>query len=280
MLEVSALVNTGNTVSLADRVAAIADDFDPFAIDEPGGGRVRVYFRSTSDRNAALSAVTAECGPAVGVSALYVPADDWATRSQSDLRAVRIGKVIVAPPWDLSAAAASDNEVVVQLRPALGFGSGHHPTTRLTLLGLQRVALCGQDMLDLGTGSGVIAVAAVKLGARRATGIDRDADALRSAQQCVTANHVGDRVELLKGDLATMSNTAPVVAANLTGATLTRLAPAILARVAPGGHLILSGILASEADTVVNAYATGAELVWQACEEEWVGIMVKVGIQP
>ena len=179
MLEVSTLVNTGNTVSLADQVAAIADDFGPFAIDEPGGGRVRVYFRSTSDRNAALSAVTAECGPAVGVSALYVPADDWATRSQSDLRAVRIGKVIVAPPWDLSAAAASDNEVVVQLRPALGFGSGHHPTTRLTLLGLQRVALCGQDMLDLGTGSGVIAVAAVKLGARRATGIDRDADALR-----------------------------------------------------------------------------------------------------
>ena len=77
-----------------------------------------------------------------------------------------------------------------------------------------------------------------------------------------------------------MSNTAPVVAANLTGATLTRLAPAILARVAPGGNLILSGILASEADTVVNAYATGTELAWQACEEEWVGIMVRVGMQP
>ena len=135
-------------------------------------------------------------------------------------------------------------------------------------------------MLDLGTGSGLLAVAAVKLGARRAIGIDRDADALSSAQQCVTANHVSSRVELLKGDLATMSNTAPVVAANLTGATLTRLAPTIRTRVTPGGHLILSGILASEADTVVKAYATGAELVWQAFEEEWVGIMVRFGMQP
>ena len=280
MLEASDLVSTENTISLADRVAAIADDFDPFAIDEPGCGRVRVYFGSISDRDAAMSAVIAECGPAVCVSALYVPADDWATRSQSDLRAVRIGRVIVAPPWALPPSAVSDDTVVVRLRPALGFGSGHHPTTRLTLLGLQQVALGGQDVLDLGTGSGLLAVAAVKLGARRAIGIDRDADALRSAQQCVTENHVSGRVELLKGDLATMANTAPVVAANLTGATLARLAPTIRARVTPGGHLILSGILASEADTVVEAYATGAELVWQAFEEEWVGIMVKVGLQP
>lgn len=279
MLEVSCLVNTGNTVSLADRVAAIADDFDPFAVEEPGGGQVRVYFGSTTDRDAALSAVTAECGPEVCVSALYVQADDWAMRSQSNLRAVRIGRVTVAPPWDLPKPAASDNEVVVRLRPALGFGSGHHPTTRLALLGLQQVALRGQDMLDLGTGSGLLAVAAVKLGARLAIGIDRDADALRSAQQCVTENHVSGRVELLKGDLVTLSSTAPVVTANLTGATLTRLAPTIRSRVTPGGHLILSGILASEVDTVVRSYATGAELVWQAFEEEWVGLMVRVGTQ-
>ena len=279
VLEVSDLVNAENTISLADRVAAIADDFDPFAIDEPGSGRVRVYFGSISDRDAAMSAVTAEYGAAVCVSARYVPADDWATRSQSDLRAVRIGRVIVAPPWDLPTSAVSDDTVVVRLRPALGFGSGHHPTTRLTLLGLQQVALAGQDVLDLGTGSGLVAVAAVKLGARRAIGIDRDADALRSAQQCVTENHVSGQVKLLKGDLPTMPNKAPIVAANLTGATLARLAQAILARVTPGGHLILSGILASEADTVLEAYATGTELVWQAFEEEWVGIMVRIEIQ-
>ena len=128
-------------------------------------------------------------------------------------------------------------------------------------------------------GSGLLAVAAVKLGARLAIGIDRDADALRSAQQCVTENHVSGRVELLKGDLVTLSSTAPVVTANLTGATLTRLAPTIRSRVTPGGHLILSGILASEVDTVVRSYATGAELVWQAFEEEWVGLMVRVGTQ-
>ena len=276
----SALVNAENTISLLDRVAAIADDFDPYAIDEPGGGRVRVYFGSASDRDAALSAVDTECGPEVRVSALCIPEDDWAMRSQSDLRAVRIGRVIVAPPWDLPGPAASDDRVVVRLQPALGFGSGHHPTTRLTLLGLQQVALRGQDMLDLGTGSGVLAVAAVKLGARRAVGIDRDADALRSARQCVTANHVTGRVELLEGELATMSNTASVVAANLTGATLTRLAQVIRARVSPGGHLVLSGILANQADTLVKAYTTDAELVWRASEEEWVGITVRVGMQP
>ena len=70
------------------------------------------------------------------------------------------------------------------------------------------------------------------------------------------------------------------MAANLTGATLTRLAQVIRARVSPGGHLVLSGILANEADTIVKAYTTDAELVWQASEEEWVGITVRVGMQP
>ena len=234
---------------------------------------MRVYFSSEADRDAARAAVTAVCGPRVQTSATSVPDENWAARSQADLRAIQIGRVVVAPPWDLPTGGT---EVVVEIRPALGFGSGHHPTTRLALLGLQQLDLRGRDVLDLGTGSGVLAIAAVKLGARRATGIDRDPDALASARESVAANHVAARVALRDADVAQLEPDAvAVIVANLTGAVLISLAPVITTLVEPGGYMVLGGILAEEETAIARVFQASAHRVWRSIEDEWVGMVWK-----
>ncbi|MDP6581881.1 MAG: 50S ribosomal protein L11 methyltransferase [Vicinamibacterales bacterium] len=263
-----------NRLPLCDLVAAVVDDFAPFAIEERGPGRVRVHFTTDSDRDAAQAAFAAQCDQRVRATPIAVSDDDWAARSQADLRAIRVGRVVVAPPWDMPSPADDSPDVVVQILPALGFGSGHHPTTRLALRGLQQLDLRERDVLDLGTGSGVLAIAAVKLGARTATGIDRDPNALDSAQDSVDANQVASRVELRDGDISRLQQDAvAVVVANLTGALLTRVAQAVATLVAPGGHIVLGGILAEEEAAVSLAYSTYAEPVWRGVEDEWVGMV-------
>ena len=258
-------------LSWLDAIAAAVDDHRPRALDEPAPNRVRAFFESASDRDRALTAVVSAHGDRVDARAVHVPDGNWAERSQADLRAVRAGRVVVAPPW--RPTPAGDADAVVSIRPALGFGSGHHPSTRLALRGLQQVDLAGRHVLDLGTGSGVLAIAAVKLGARRATGVDRDPDAVASAREGVAANGVADRVEIRRQAVADVEPAgASVVVANLTGAALIRLAPIVARLVEPGGPLILSGVLGHEEDAVADAYGGRARMAWRAVEDEWVGM--------
>ena len=265
-------------LSWLDAVAAAVDDHRPCALDEPSPDRVRVFFESASDRDRALTAVASAHGDRVRARAVSVSDENWAARSQADLQAVRAGRVVVAPPWT-SPPGLDPDDVVVTIRPALGFGSGHHPSTRLALLGLQQVNLTRRRVLDLGTGSGVLAIAAVKLGAQRAIGIDRDPDALDSAREAVDANGVGAAVELRRQsvDEAEPGN-ASVAVANLTGAVLIRLASIVAALVEPGGALILSGILASEEAAVARAYREHARMEWRKAEDEWVGLTFRVPV--
>ena len=266
-LEVRAPSDHPGGLSWLDAVAAAVDDHRPCALDEPSPDRVRVFFESASDRDRALTAVASAHGDRVRARAVSVSDENWAARSQADLQAVRAGRVVVAPPWT-SPPGLDPDDVVVTIRPALGFGSGHHPSTRLALLGLQQVNLTRRRVLDLGTGSGVLAIAAVKLGAQRAIGIDRDPDALDSAREAVDANGVGTAVELRRQSVNEAEpGNASVAVANLTGAVLIRLASIVAALVEPGGALILSGILASEEAAVAHAYREHARMEWRAAEE-------------
>jgi len=259
-----------------DAIAAAVDDHRPCALDEPGSNHVRAFFESASDRDRALTTVVSAYGEWVQARAIQVSDESWAARSQADLAAVRVGRVVVAPPWS-TPPNPDPADVVVTIRPALGFGSGHHPTTRLALRGLQELDLRGRHVLDLGTGSGVLAIAAVKLGARRATGVDRDPDALDSAREGVGANGVAAEVELRRRDVADLEpGSASVVIANLTGTALVRLAPIVAALVEPGGSAILSGILAEEEATVAAAYREHGPMAWREQEDEWVAMTFRV----
>lgn len=259
-----------------DAIAAAVDDHEPRALDEPGPDHVRVFFDTASDRDRALTAVVSACGERVQARAIRVSDESWAARSQADLPAVRVGRIVVAPPWS-PPSNPDPADVIVTIRPALGFGSGHHPTTRLALRGLQGLDLRGRRVLDLGTGSGILAIAAVKLGARRATGVDRDPDALDSAREGVDANGVAGEVELHRRDIADLEPaSAPVVLANLTGAALIRLAPVVAALVEPGGSAILSGILAEEETAVAAAFREHGRMAWREAEGEWVAMRLRV----
>jgi ribosomal protein L11 methyltransferase len=157
----------------------------------------------------------------------------------------------------------------------MGFGTGHHATTRLCLAALQAIDLRGQVMLDIGTGSGVLAMAAERLGAARATGIDSDPDAIQSARENLELNPEIRSVSFALADLAvTAPPAADVVTANLTGALLVRSARTVLGAVRPGGTLILSGLLSHERDEVCAAFAP-AVVVWEREEDGWIGLAMK-----
>jgi len=250
-----------------DLLYAALDDFSPTAIEERSDG-IRAFFLTTSDRDAAHCALA----PQFRTSPVEVPDDDWARRSQENLTPITVGRITIVPRPD--AALLDPDAITIVVVPSMGFGTGHHATTRLCLAALQDVALAGRVVLDVGTGSGVLAMAARRLGAARAVGIDSDPDAIESARDNLALNPAVDEVEFVLADLsASPLPPADVVTANLTGALLIRSAPLLLEAVRDGGVLILSGILAHERDAVREAFAD-ATIVGESHEDEWVGIVL------
>jgi ribosomal protein L11 methyltransferase len=261
----------------------IVDDFAPSAIEERDES-VRVFFPTAAARDAARAAL----GSGFAVTAIDVADEDWARRSQENLQPITVGRITVAPPWAAgiahepsaishppSAISHQPSAIRIVITPSMGFGTGHHATTRLCLAALQELDLTDLMVLDVGTGSGVLAIAADRLGAARAIGVDIDPDALQSARENLTANPDARHVSFDLVDLtATALPAADVVTANLTGAQLVRSAASLLAAVRPAGTLILSGILAHERDEVCRAMAPAA-VWWEREEDGWIGIAVK-----
>jgi ribosomal protein L11 methyltransferase len=157
----------------------------------------------------------------------------------------------------------------------MGFGTGHHATTRLCLAALQTLDLAGASVLDVGTGSGVLALAARRLGAAAALGVDADPDAIQSARENLPLNPEVDQVTFELRELGRDHlPTADLVVANLTGALLCRSARALIDLVNPQGHLIVSGAMKEERDDVGAALAA-MELTWEGHDDEWIGLCLK-----
>jgi len=280
-----------------------------------------VFFSTASARDTAQSSLT----PEFQVAAIDVPDEDWARRSQADLQPVTVGRLTISPRVTASPppplhqgprsfrlrAGASAGQVgeagsaaspqplapspdVIFITPSMGFGTGHHATTRLCLAALQTLDLSQLSVLDVGTGSGVLAIAADRLGAARALGIDHDPDAVQAARENLALNPATRNVSFAVADLRTTPlPRAGVVTANLTGALLIETANDLLGAVDAGGTLIVSGLLAAERDEVVRAM-TGpasasaasrlrpderggrdvphARIVWEGEEDGWVGL--------
>jgi ribosomal protein L11 methyltransferase len=256
---------------LQDRVLADLDGLEIVAIAEQPADTWQVFFRSESERAAAIALLHAIQTPsAIGLRALDVDDEDWARRSQASLRAVRAGRIVVAPPWDAGAMAHDPAVMTVVIEPAMGFGSGHHATTRLCLTALQRLDLRGRRVLDVGTGSGVLALAAIRLGAAGVLGIDVDSDALDNARGNAALNGSPGGLEFRQADFRRETGlVADVVVANLTGGMLAAGAPDLARAVAAGGYLILSGVTAEERDAVYAAFAPGFRMEWNAEEDGW-----------
>ena len=250
---------------LQELVLAELDDFQPTAIEEPEDTpKIRAFFAAGDARAAAARALGAAFGSHVYVESVDVDDEDWAARSQSQLRAVTVGRMIVAPPWDVP----QRTEGVIVIQPSMGFGTGHHATTRLTLLALQSLDVNDRTVLDIGCGSGVLAIGAVMLGARSALGIDIDPDALGNATENAALNAVTASVCFEERDFRHHSTPADIVVANLTGGLLEQSAAKLAELVSPGGHLIVSGFMESE-EAVLPALGRFLELKRVDQEDEW-----------
>ncbi len=260
-----------------ERLLADLDDEHPTAIEDRGD-TLRVFFASHALRGrAAVRAIAfdalVECEP------VDVPDEDWAARSQAALGPVRIGRIVVTPPAhaDDARAGASRDDVIVVIQPSLGFGTGHHASTRLCLRLLQEIDVAGRRVLDAGTGSGVLALTAWRLGAREVVAADSDADAIASARDNLALNGATAAIRLEAADFAEPpAMPAPpfdLVVGNLTGAFLVRHAASLAALAAPGGSLILSGILADEESDVARAFlAAGRTVATRLDEEQWLAL--------
>jgi len=258
-------------------VAAALDDFAPQAIEDlaerplPPGGlwdptfppipeppptplRWRAFFSSADARDRAAAALSTTW-PMLQLSVVDVPDEDWAARSQQSLTAVTAGRFIVAPPWDIPADAPAGTTVIV-IEPSMGFGTGHHPTTRLCLRLLSGIDMHGRRVLDIGTGSGVLAMAAALSGAADVIGLDVDQDAIDAARTSAALNPLPPVIRFDAGDFRSAPpQPADLVVANLTGGMLRVTASALSALVVPGGTLVISGFDESEEPAVRAAFA-------------------------
>jgi ribosomal protein L11 methyltransferase len=259
------------TLSLQDRVLADLDGLEIVAVAEQSGDIWQVFFRTEAERAAALALLhTVQTPAALGLRPIEVDDADWARRSQASLRAVRAGRLAVAPPWDAAAFAGDPDVTTVVIEPAMGFGSGHHATTRLCLEALQQLDLRSRRVLDIGTGSGVLALAAARLGAACVLALDVDPDALENARVNAELNGGPRNVEFRLADFREEPGLeADVVVANLTGGMLAAGAPKLARVVARGGALILSGITVEERDSVYRAFEPGFRRDWSAEEGGW-----------
>lgn len=195
---------------------------------------------------------------------------DWERSWMDNFQPMRFGRRLwIVPSWH---AAPEPDAVNLLLDPGLAFGTGTHPTTALCLEWLDDQELAGQTVLDFGCGSGILAIAALLLGADRAVGTDIDPQALEASRDNANRNGIAPESFPLYLPEQLPHEPADVVVANILAGPLVQLAPRITSLVRPGGRLALSGILAEQAEEVRAAYATDFELEPTAEKDGWVRI--------
>jgi ribosomal protein L11 methyltransferase len=289
------LVIRAARVGQDDLISAVLDDFAPLAIEDlipqplpPGGlwdptfppppepppapAHWRAFFATDEARAAAADALRAQL-PDVMLASADVDDENWAARSQASLTAIRAGAFIVAPPWNRPRDVEAGVTVIV-IEPSRGFGTGHHASTRLCLRALSEIATAGRKVVDLGTGSGVLAMAAALTGAREVVAVDVDGEAIESAQQSAAMNDLPVEIEWSVEDFRGAAWVADVVLANLTGGMLISSAERIRSFLAPGGVLVISGFDESEMYAVRDAFSP-LHLVRFLSEEGWVSLVLR-----
>ncbi len=268
LIEVGAL-----SVSLEDADAGTLDETPLFG--EPDYPSAELWPHSIAavllDEHADVAATLAAAANLAGIA---VPTDytietvaeqDWVRLTQSQFDPIPISpRLWIVPTWH---EAPDSNAINLKLDPGLAFGTGSHPTTRLCLRWLDAHVQGGETLLDYGCGSGILAIAAVKLGVARVDGVDIDA-------QAVTASHDNAELNSVTAHFCLPADLAPaqydIVVANILTNPLKGMAPLLAGRVRPRGQLVLSGILAEQAEDVMGVYREWFDFEPPASDEGWV----------
>lgn len=255
-------------VSIEDRDAGTALEEAQFG--EPGEAVPRAWRRNwvvaLLPGEADVPALLDRLGLAADVEHTVeaVPEQDWVRLTQAQFDPIRITDGLwIVPSWH---EAPRPEAVNIELDPGLAFGTGGHPTTRLCLVWLTEHLHGGETVLDYGCGSGILAIAAAKLGAARVVGVDIDAQAVTAARDNALRNqvqaefHLPDEAPSLRAD---------VLVANILTNPLRALAPLLAGRVRPGGQIVLSGVLEDQAGEIIAAYTPWFDIALSGLEEGW-----------
>lgn len=268
LLEAGAL-----SASIEDADAGTADEQpqfgEPGSVNAPGWVHSRVV--ALLEPDADVPALLAQASAAIGLAGVplwtveAVAEQNWVQLTQSQFDPIRVSERLwIVPSWHDAPDPAAVNLI---LDPGMAFGTGSHPTTRLCLEWLERNVSAGCSVLDYGCGSGILAIAAARLGAGRVAGVDIDPQAVEAAR----ANAERNGVNALFADSAQpVAGEYDLVVANILSNPLRVLAPAICAHVRAGGRLALSGILREQADEIIAIYAQWLPMQVAGVREDWV----------
>ncbi|MFI4969654.1 MAG: 50S ribosomal protein L11 methyltransferase [Lysobacterales bacterium] len=251
------------------------------AILEPGVGETPLWgeialsalFDADADRIGLVHVLT-DLVPEVAPEQIHfreVADQDWTRVWMDQFKPMRFGRRLWIYPSNIEPPDEDPDAAIVRLDPGLAFGTGTHPTTALCLDWLDATALAGTTVIDYGCGSGVLAIAALKLGAARVIGVDNDSQALSASRDNAERNAVADRLELFAPEDFTDTR-ADVLVANILAGPLAELAPRFARCVKPRAAFALSGILASQAQELLGRYAQWFDDLSTATREDWVRI--------
>ena len=202
---------------------------------------------------------------------------DWNAEWEKTIRPIRVGQhFVIAPSWHPHTPEPGD--LVLTIDPKMSFGTGYHETTRLTLCLLEQTVHTGDRVLDIGTGTGVLAIAALKLGAESAVGIDIDEWSEMNARENARVNDVADRFTILRG---TLDDVPPerfdLVVANIQRSILVPIMSGMVQRLQPSGRLLLSGLLIGDEEEITrSATEAGARIVTRESENEWIALSLQL----
>jgi ribosomal protein L11 methyltransferase len=250
---------------LLEQLGAMAvsyTDAEDSPILEPKPGERRLWpntevtglLAQGTDPKPILDKLKAILGDHIPMAATALEDKNWIRAWMDQFKPLKFGEHLwICPSW---LEVKEENAVVVSLDPGLAFGTGTHPTTALCLGYLDSLDLQGKQVLDYGCGSGILAIAALKLGAKNALGVDIDEQALQASRENAERNNVSDKLELFMGtDQKLDLPKSPVTVANILAGPLAELEPIIASLTESGGKLALSGILTEQADSVIEAYS-------------------------
>ena len=266
--ELKAEVVPGSVEQLEELLAELEDQRLMLLEDKPAGRAwVTGYFESTQEAEAAWQRLTTQPGGPWrqgGMEVRELPDADWRNSYKAHFKASKFGRLNWVPVWERDTFVLGAGEVVLWLDPGMAFGTGNHETTRLCcerLAGFAAERGPTGRVIDAGCGSGILALSAAKLGFQRIAGFDNDPEAIRVSEENAQLNGLAGRVDFFTGDLVTglTGRQAELVMANIQSDVLMRFAAGLCAAVAPGGELVLSGILSRELDEVRTKFATEAK---------------------
>lgn len=266
---VAVRVNPGGD---AARVTAVLFAAGSQGLQEDGDAIVTHFPPGTQTEELVRDIMNAD--PRARVSISLAPQMDW-SEWRASVRSHRLGSLTISPPW---LASETDPATTIVIEPAMAFGTGEHATTRGVTRLMQKLSPMPANVADIGAGSAVLSICAAKLGAKKAVAVEIDEDAIGNAEENVRANGVEDRVHVIQGDATVvLPLLAPVdlVLANIISSVLKELLPIVHDSLSPHGHAILSGILETESEGMLEEIRNGGwTVIADDREDAWWSVLI------